>query len=60
MSLTRFLKGKKTYLGAIAWGVLGIAMSQQWIDEKTATLFGGLILGWSQMSIRSAIKEVKP
>lgn len=54
MTMLQWLNGKKTYLGLIASGILGIAWSQGWIDEKTAEMLAVIIGSWTGVAIKHA------
>lgn len=45
-SLTKFLDGKKSYLGAVAWGVLGFAHSMGWVTDTVYSIGVPLVQSW--------------
>ncbi len=53
-SLMKILSGKKTYLGMIGWGVLGMLWSQGMVDDKVATTVGSILTAWTGIALRSA------
>lgn len=53
----KWLQGNKTNLGAIAWGILGIAWSQGWIDASMAGTIGAILTAWTGVAFRSAWKK---
>ena len=54
-----WLTGKKTYIGAIAGGVIIIASTLGWIDETTTGVLLGLVATWTGVSMRNAIGRGK-
>ena len=55
--IAKILDGKKTYIGLIAGGLLGLFQSMGWVDPKVAEALWvpiGLLTG---VSIRLAIKK---
>ena len=55
--IMKFLNGKKTYLGSIAAGLLGIVWSLGHIDDRTAQFIASIITAWTGVAIRSAIAK---
>ena len=57
VKIQKFLSGKKTYLGMIAAGVLGILWSYGLVDDKLASVLASLIFTWTGVSYRAAIDK---
>jgi hypothetical protein len=55
--LRSLLNGKKTYLGMIAAGVLGILFASGLVDEKTAGIAASVITAWTGVSMRAAVEK---
>jgi len=56
-TILTFLKGKKTYLGLIAAGILGLSWSYGLVDEKVAETIAIFIATWTGISLRSAMSK---
>lgn len=54
-----FLKGKKTIIGSIAGAVVTVAWSLGLIDDATAKMLLGIVVAWTGVSLRLAIKGVE-
>jgi len=54
-AVPQWMSGRKTYLGAIGYGVLGIFWSEGWVSDDTAKMVAGLLTMWTGFAIRSAI-----
>lgn len=52
-----WLKGNKTYLGAIGWGILGISHAQGWISDVTAETIAAFLIAWTGVALRAAWKK---
>gem|GEM_PF-2742479 len=50
-----FLSGKKTYLGMIAGGILGLLWSSGLVTDQTAQTLAVLVATWTGVSLRAAI-----
>ncbi len=53
------LDGKKSYLGLIAAGTLGLLWTSGMVSDKTAEVLGVLIGTWTGISFRSAIGKAQ-
>ena len=58
-SLKKWFSGRKTYLGMIAGGVLGICYMQGWIDDTVAGTAASIIAAWTGVAIRAAWSKGK-
>lgn len=56
-TILAFLKGKKTYLGMIAAGILGLSWSYGLIDDKVAESLSIFIATWTGISLRAAMPK---
>jgi len=56
-AIRAFLDGRKTYLGMIAGGILGILWSYGLISDDTARLVATIIATWTGISMRAAISK---
>lgn len=54
-TIRAWLRGRKTYLGMIAAGVLGISWSCGLIDDRVAETLAVLIATWTGISFRAAV-----
>ncbi len=45
------------YLGAIAFGILGVLYSQGWISTELAGTIGAIISTWTGIALRAAWKK---
>ena len=52
-----WLKGKKTVLGSVAAGAPVIAHSLNLLDSQTAEIIAGVIVAWTGVSLRPALKN---
>lgn len=52
------LEGKKTYLGVIAFFILGGLRAINVVDETTYAILIPIIGGWTAYGLRSAINKV--
>ena len=52
-----FLSGKKTYIGMIAAGILGLFWSSGLIDDKLAEALAIIIATWTGVSFRAAMAK---
>ena len=52
--LSQWLQGKKTYLGMIAAGILGILWTCGKITDEQAGIAASIITAWTGIAIRSA------
>ncbi len=59
-ALKNWLQGNKSYCGAIAWGLLGIAWSQGWITDEVSKAVGSVLVSFTGIAIRSAAKKLEP
>ena len=57
--LIDFLRGKKTHIGMIGLGIVGLAASAKWIDATAAGILASLIGTWTGVSARAAIRRVE-
>lgn len=53
------LNGNKVNLGMIAAGVLGVLVSFDYVDPKTAAAIGSVIGAWTGIAIRHAYSKGK-
>lgn len=51
-----WLKGKKTYLGVIAFFILGGLKAIGWVDENTFQILLTVVGGWTAYGIHDAVK----
>ena len=51
------LSGYKTYIGAVACGLVGLALTLGWIDEKTAGIAWSVLGTFTGVSLRQAVKK---
>jgi len=56
-TLLDWLDGRKTYIGLIAAGALGIARAEGWVDDHTTEILGVLIATWTGVALRAAWKK---
>jgi len=56
-SIQQFLNGKKTHIGMILSGTLGLCLSMGWIDVKTAAAIGSILVPLTGISMRVAVKK---
>ena len=54
-----WLSGKKTYLGTIAAGILGLLWSMGYVSDEVAGVLGSIIGTWTGVAIRSAIAKTQ-
>lgn len=54
-----WLDGRKTYLGSIALGVLGLAYSVGWITEDQLLSIGAIVGAMTGASLRAAVKKAE-
>lgn len=54
-----WLAGRKTYLGSIALGVLGLAYSVGWITEDQLLSIGAIVGAMTGASLRAAVKKAE-
>lgn len=59
-SLLAVLDGKKTYLGFIAAGILGLSWSSGLVSDRTAEILATLIATWTGISLRAAVQKSGP
>ena len=52
-----WLRGKRTIIGSLAAGVLTVLYSLNVIDEQLAGVLAGLIVTWTGVSMRLAVKH---
>ena len=50
-----FLSGKKTYLGMIAGGILGLFWSSGLVSDQTTQTLAILVTTWTGVSLRAAM-----
>lgn len=55
----KWLNGKKTYLGMIAGGILGILWSQGAVSDQIASTAAMAITAWTGVSMRHAWSKGK-
>lgn len=60
MSWWNKLSGYRTQIGFIAAGVLGICYGERWIDEQAAVVAASLILAWTGVAAREALRKLEP
>jgi hypothetical protein len=53
----KFLDGYKTYLGAIAWGTIKIAVARGWMTADAAAVILPVVYAWTGIAVRSALKK---
>jgi hypothetical protein len=58
-NLLRTLDGKKTYLGIIAGGILGLIWSCGLVTDETAKVIASIIAAWTGVSLRHAIQKAE-
>lgn len=51
------LKGWNTVIGFFLVGALGVAWNMGWIDEKTAAWVATVLVPYTGISLRSAVKK---
>lgn len=54
-----WLNGKKTYLGMIGLGILGILWSQGIVEEKLAQMIGSVLGAWTGVAVKHAWSKGK-
>lgn len=57
--MLKILSGKKTYLGMMGLGLLGLCWSLGWIDDKTASVIGSIIGPMTGVAYRHAVAKGK-
>lgn len=59
--MMNWLKGKKTYIGIVAWAVVASLENSGVLDTATAAWLKDAIIVWTGFSLRASItsKEVK-
>jgi hypothetical protein len=55
--MIEFLKGKKTVLGAVAFGVLQALHTAGQVNDEVYGYLVALIVAWTGIAIRNAIKK---
>lgn len=55
----KWLSGKKTYLGTIAMGVIGLLYSMDHLDERVAGILASIVGTWTGVAVRSAIGKAE-
>lgn len=55
----RWMDGKKTYLGTIALGILGLFWSMGWLDDAQAEALGSLLFVFTGVSARAAVTKAQ-
>lgn len=58
--LWNWMDGNKSYLGAVAAGLLGICYSENWVSDETAMKLAAAITTLTGIAIRSAVKKLEP
>lgn len=53
----KWLDGKKTYLGFLVYGVLGLLFSMGVLNEQMFGVLISLNTAWTGISVRQAIKK---
>jgi len=53
------IKGYKTYIGFVAWGLFKIVtgLAPDWIDESTQAVIEAAIVAFTGVSLRAGIKK---
>lgn len=57
--IRQWMAGRKTYLGMIAAGALGILWSCGLVDDQSAEIIAAIITTWTGISIRAAIAKAE-
>ncbi len=55
----KWLNGKKTYLGMVAAGILGILWTQGIVDDKIASTAAMVITSWTGVAMTHTYKKGK-
>ena len=50
--MLKLINGYKTHIGLIAFGLLGIAYAQGWVDDTAAASIASVVGWWTGMSVK--------
>jgi len=53
----KWLNGRKTYIGAIAYGALGFAQSMSWITPEQYNIYLPIVLAWTGIAIKHSMDK---
>jgi hypothetical protein len=57
--MLEWLNGKKTYIGMILLGILGLLWSQGLIGDELAGAVGAILTAWTGVALRHGIKKAE-